>query len=61
MRKEIWNSMLDADMNARYWGELSRTYYSREKWAKIFLAVMASNGSLQTLRLPPGQVHPHLL
>jgi len=42
MRKTIWDSMLDADMNNRYWAHLSRRYYTREKWAKIFLAAMAS-------------------
>ena len=34
--------MLDADMNKRYWSELSNRYYTRDKWAKIFLAVMTS-------------------
>lgn len=42
MRKMIWDSMLDAEMNERYWSKLSRRYYEREKWAKIFLASMAS-------------------
>lgn len=42
MRNYIWNSMLDAEMNERYWSKLSKRYYKREKWTKIFLASMAS-------------------
>jgi len=42
MRKAIWDSMLDADMNVRYWAELGRRYYKRDIRYKIFLAVMSS-------------------
>lgn len=42
MRKIIWNSLLDADMNERYWSQLSKRYYKKEKWTKILLAIMAS-------------------
>lgn len=42
MRTTIWNSMLDAEMNERYWSKLSKRYYQKEKWTKIFLACMAS-------------------
>ena len=42
MKKAIWNSMLDADMNARYWKYLVRRYLARDKGLKIFLAIMAS-------------------
>lgn len=42
LRRAIWDSMLDADMNARYWGHLARRYYNWDKYSKIFLAVMAS-------------------
>ena len=42
MRKTIWDSMLDADLNERYWGHLSKRYYDRDKLAKIFLATMTS-------------------
>lgn len=42
MKKVIWDSMLDADLNARYWSYLSQRYYSRDKYSKIFLAVMSS-------------------
>ena len=42
MRKAIWDSMLDADMNVRYWAELGRRYYKRDIRYKIFLAAMSS-------------------
>ena len=42
MRRIIWDSMLDADLNERYWSYLAKRYYNREKYAKIFLAVMTS-------------------
>jgi hypothetical protein len=42
MRDQIWKSMLDADMNARYWKYLVSRYSKRDKYLKIFLAVMAS-------------------
>lgn len=45
MKKEIWKDMLDADLNARYWGEQTRVAYSRDKWIRIFLA-LASSGTI---------------
>ena len=42
MRNAIWDLMLDADMNVRYWAELGRRYYKRDKTYKIFLAAMSS-------------------
>lgn len=42
MRRTTWDSMLDADLNAIYWSHLSRRYYNKDKFAKIFLATMAS-------------------
>jgi len=42
MKKVIWDSMLDADLNVRYWSYLSRRYYMRDKYSKIFLAAMSS-------------------
>jgi hypothetical protein len=41
-RKALWDSLLDADMNARYWSYLSRRYYNYDKYSKIFLALMSS-------------------
>lgn len=40
--KTIWESMLDADMNERYWTYISRKYFSRDRFIKIFLAIMTS-------------------
>jgi len=40
--KAIWESMLDADMNERYWAHLSRNYYKEDRCIKIFLALMTS-------------------
>jgi hypothetical protein len=42
MRKEVWDGMLDADMNARYWSCLTRRYTKRDTYTKIFLAIMSS-------------------
>ncbi len=42
MKSAIWKSMLDADMNARYWKYLVSRYSRRDKGLKIFLAIMAS-------------------
>ena len=41
-RIAIWNAMLDADMNARYWAEMVRHYASKDKRMRIFLAVTSS-------------------
>jgi hypothetical protein len=40
--KAIWESMLDADMNERYWAYLSRNYHKKDRFIKIFLAIMTS-------------------
>jgi len=40
--KLLWESMLDADMNARYWGHLARRYERREMRIKVFLAATSS-------------------
>ena len=42
LKKDIWDSKLDADMNVRYWSSLARRYNKREKAYKIFLGIMAS-------------------
>jgi hypothetical protein len=34
----VWELMLDADMNARYWAYLANKYQTYDQWAKIFLA-----------------------
>ena len=42
VRTTIWNDMLDAEMNVRYFGHLSRRYSQMDKWLKIFVAVCSS-------------------
>lgn len=41
----VWESMLTAEMNARYWARLASRYKSREDWGKIFIA-LASSGTV---------------
>ena len=41
--REIWDALLDADMNARYWGIMGRRHQKYEKSASIFLAAVASS------------------
>ena len=43
IRKAIWEAVLDADFNVRYWGHLSRRYSVRDNRIKIFLALMSSS------------------
>ena len=42
-KKAIWEAVLDADFNVRYWGHLSRRYSVRDNYTKIFLATMSSS------------------
>jgi len=41
-RKYVWDSMLDGEMNDRYWRHRAAVYASREKALKIFLAITSS-------------------
>ena len=41
-RKEIWDAMLNAEMNAKYWKALVDRYSTREFWARIVIAFTAS-------------------
>jgi hypothetical protein len=43
LRDEVWDSMLTADYNSRYWEYLFKRYYRRQKAAEIFLAVTSSS------------------
>ena len=43
IRQVIWEAVLDADLNLRYWDHLSRRYSTRDKYTKIFLATMSSS------------------
>src|SRR5258708_3665720 len=49
-RSVVWDSLLDAEMNVRYWGYLAQRFASRERCLKIALAVSAS-GTLLALPL----------
>jgi hypothetical protein len=42
VKEVIWDSMLDADMNGRYYGELGSRNYRWDRAAKIFLAATSS-------------------
>lgn len=42
MKRGLWESMLDADMNARYWKKLAKRYSSVDVGIKIFLALLTS-------------------
>lgn len=41
-RKYVWQSMLDGEMNGRYWRYQATRYAQREKTVKIFLAFTSS-------------------
>lgn len=42
IKKSIWDAWLDAELNERYIAHFKRSYYQRDKYTKIFLAVMTS-------------------
>ena len=43
IRKAIWEAVLGADFNTRYWSHLIRRYSKWDKYTKIFLATMSSS------------------
>ena len=43
IKQVIWDAVLDADLNLRYWDRLSRRYSVWDKYTKIFLAIMSSS------------------
>ena len=43
IRKVVWDGLLGADFNKRYWNHLIRRYSKRDKYTKIFLATMSSS------------------
>ena len=43
LREEVWDAMLTAEYNSRYWEHLFKRYYRRQKVAEIFLAVTSSS------------------
>jgi hypothetical protein len=42
MRTAIWNSLLDAELNVRYWKLLVQRYTRYDRFLKIFLAAVSS-------------------
>jgi hypothetical protein len=46
LRTSIWESLLDAEMNVKYWGYLAERFVKRERALKITLALTTSGGLL---------------
>jgi hypothetical protein len=42
-RTAIWESLLDAEMNVKYWGYLAKRFMFREKLSKVVLALTTSS------------------
>jgi hypothetical protein len=42
LEKVVWEGMLDADHDSRYWSAMTLRYIRRERYVKIFLAIVAS-------------------
>lgn len=42
MKKALWDALLDAELNCRYWKHLVLRYSRRDKATKIFLALTSS-------------------
>ena len=42
LEREVWQRVLDADMNARFWGHMARRYQRIEKITLIAVAVLSS-------------------
>ena len=42
LRHLIWDLMLTADLNGRYYGYLATRYRSADHWAKVFVAITSS-------------------
>jgi len=42
LRENLWDSMLTAHLNYRYWSELASRYLNFDKSSKIFLAIASS-------------------
>ena len=43
MSRELWDSMLDAEMNVRYWTAICHRYSTYDVSSRIFLAVTSSS------------------
>lgn len=54
-RTSVWESLLDAEMNVKYWGCLARSFVVRERALKIAIALSASSALLS---IPLWQRYP---
>jgi hypothetical protein len=43
VRVAVWDGLLTADMNVRYWNEIGYRYSRNDTWTKIFLAATSSS------------------
>jgi hypothetical protein len=43
VRVAVWNALLTADMNVRYWNQIRYRYSRNDTWTKIFLAATSSS------------------
>ena len=43
MSRELWNSLLDAEMNVRYWSVICHRYSRYDVWSRAFLAITSSS------------------
>jgi hypothetical protein len=43
VRVAVWDALLTADMNVRYWNQISYRYSRNDTWTKIFLAATSSS------------------
>ena len=43
MSKELWDSLLDAEMNVRYWSAICHRYSRYDVGSRIFLAITSSS------------------
>jgi hypothetical protein len=58
-RTNIWESLLDAEMNVKYWGHVARRFVVREKGLKVILALTTSSVLLSLplwQRFPSGPI-----
>ena len=61
--KDLWESLLDAEMNVEYWGHVARRYANFDLWFKIFVAITSSTSvaSLQVFQKTSGSSGWHFL
>ena len=55
MRADLWNALLDAEMNLAYWDALARRTIGRDRVVKVLLAIFTS-GTAASLILTFGDL-----